>query len=144
MATRKPTERVTDVVMGVDPLADDDEVLMRTLYGPGDAVQGESAEPAPARGDRVAAPAPPQPRLERPARTATARATHAPARRRTASPQDANHYKVLSISLYNDDIEKMDSLVKELKKRGFTRANRSALIRFALDQVDIAKMPKGY
>jgi hypothetical protein len=34
--------------------------------------------------------------------------------------------------------------VKALKERGHTKANRSSLIRFALDQVDIEKMPRGY
>jgi hypothetical protein len=54
------------------------------------------------------------------------------------------HYKVCCISLYTDDIEKLDSMVTELKRRGYTKANKSALIRFALDTVDLDKMPKGY
>jgi hypothetical protein len=54
------------------------------------------------------------------------------------------HYRVLSISLYTEDIERLDALVKALKERGHTKANRSSLIRFALDQVDIEKMPRGY
>lgn len=138
MATRKATERVNEIVMGIDPLTDDDEVLARTLYSPDESV----AAPAPVAPIARPAAAPQQ----KAADVAVApKNEKAPlARRRTASPQDASHYKVLSISLYNEDIEKMDELVIELKKRGFTRANRSALIRFALDQVDITKMPKGY
>jgi hypothetical protein len=54
------------------------------------------------------------------------------------------HYKIVCISLYNEDIERLEQLVGELKKRGHTKANKSALIRFALDSVDITKMPKGY
>ncbi|MEL6190036.1 MAG: hypothetical protein AAFU79_35880 [Myxococcota bacterium] len=54
------------------------------------------------------------------------------------------HYRVVSISLYNEDIERLDAMVAELKKRGVTKANRSQLIRFALDTVDLNALPKGY
>lgn len=54
------------------------------------------------------------------------------------------HYKVVSISLYTDDIERLDEMVQELKRRGFTKANRSQLIRYALDTVDLDSVPKGF
>jgi hypothetical protein len=54
------------------------------------------------------------------------------------------HYKIVCISLYTEDIERLEALVAELKRRGHTKANKSAVIRFALDTVDISKMPKGY
>lgn len=54
------------------------------------------------------------------------------------------HYKVVSISLYTEDIERLDDMVKELKRRGFTKANRSQLIRFALDTVDLDAVPRGF
>jgi hypothetical protein len=54
------------------------------------------------------------------------------------------HYKVVSISLYLEDIERLEALVAELKRRGYTKANKSQLIRFALDTVDIDAMPRGY
>ena len=57
--------------------------------------------------------------------------------------QRPTHYKVICISLYNGDLERLDKLVDELKARGLTKANRSALIRAALDQVDLAKVPRG-
>jgi hypothetical protein len=53
------------------------------------------------------------------------------------------HYKVICISLYNEDLQRLDAMVDELKGRGFTKANRSALIRFALEQVDLSKAKKG-
>lgn len=53
------------------------------------------------------------------------------------------HYKVICISLYNEDLHRLDAMVEELKERGFTKANRSALIRFALEQVDLTKAKKG-
>ncbi|MGH7271392.1 MAG: hypothetical protein ACREJ3_13265 [Polyangiaceae bacterium] len=53
------------------------------------------------------------------------------------------HYKVICISLYTRDLTRLDSLVDELKARGMTKANRSALIRVALDQIDLDKVPRG-
>jgi hypothetical protein len=45
--------------------------------------------------------------------------------------------------MYNRDLERLDELVGELKARGLTKANRSALIRAALDQIDLDKVPRG-
>ena len=53
------------------------------------------------------------------------------------------HYKVICISLYTRDLDRLDELVDELKARGLTKANRSALIRVALDQLDLDKVPRG-
>ena len=58
----------------------------------------------------------------------------------TAKPE---HYKVICISLYNQDLEGLDAMVEKLKSRGLTKANRSALIRHALEQVDLEKVPRG-
>jgi hypothetical protein len=63
-------------------------------------------------------------------------------RLRKAEPKPA-HYKVICISLYTRDLARLDSLVEELKARGLTKANRSALIRVALDQLDLDKVPRG-
>ncbi len=54
-----------------------------------------------------------------------------------------SHYKVICISMYTKDLARLDALVDELKARGLTKANRSALIRAALDQVDLDRVPKG-
>ena len=54
-----------------------------------------------------------------------------------------SHYKVICISMYTGDLARLDSMVDELKARGLTKANRSALIRHALAQVDVEKVPKG-
>lgn len=53
------------------------------------------------------------------------------------------HYKVICISMYTRDLQQLDSMVEELKARGLTKANRSALIRFALGQVDLETVPRG-
>ncbi len=53
------------------------------------------------------------------------------------------HYKVICISMYTEDLRKLDEMVDGLKARGLTKANRSALIRYALAQVDLADVPRG-
>lgn len=62
------------------------------------------------------------------------------AEREKAKP---THYKVICISMYTKDLEHLDGLVDELKARGVTKANRSALIRVALEQLDLEKVPRG-
>jgi len=73
-------------------------------------------------------------------------------RRDAFSPSDArarddkakpSHYKVICISMYTKDLERLDELVDALKARGMTKANRSALIRAALEQVDLERVPRG-
>ena len=51
------------------------------------------------------------------------------------------HYKVICISMYTRDLEDLDAKVTELKRRGWTKANKSQLIRLALSQIDIDKLP---
>lgn len=63
-----------------------------------------------------------------------------PPKKSTPKPE---HYKVICISLYTKDLERLDGLVDELKTRGLTKANRSALIRVALDQLDLDRVPRG-
>lgn len=74
-------------------------------------------------------------------------AFYAPAdtpRARPKAPQERpSHYKVICISLYMDDLARLDEMVGALKARGLTKANRSALIRHALSQVDLDKVPRG-
>ncbi len=54
------------------------------------------------------------------------------------------HYKIVCISLYTEDIAHLEELVSELKRRGHSKANKSQVIRAALDQIDLAKIPKSY
>ena len=65
----------------------------------------------------------------------------APARRRAATGHlKPTHYKVICISMYNRDIEELEAKVAELKRRGWTKANKSQLIRLALSQIDLDKL----
>ena len=60
------------------------------------------------------------------------------------SKEKPEHYKVISISLYKEDIELLEQLVKEAKKLGHPKANKSQIIRCALRTLDLAKLPKTY
>ena len=71
------------------------------------------------------------------------RAPARPASRVSDKPKPT-HYKIVCISLYTEDIARLEAMVAELKRRGHTKANKSAVIRYALDSVDIGKMPKAY
>ena len=62
------------------------------------------------------------------------------AAKRDAKP---SHYKVICISMYTEDLKRLDGMVEALKARGLTKANRSALIRYALGEVDLDRVPKG-
>ena len=63
---------------------------------------------------------------------------------KVAVKEKPTHYKVVCISLYNEDIQNLEMMVAELKRRGHTKANKSQLIRAALAQVDLGKIPKGF
>ena len=54
------------------------------------------------------------------------------------------HYKVVCISLYVEDIDRLDGLVAELKRRGHTKANKSQVIRAALEQIDLDQVPRSH
>lgn len=62
---------------------------------------------------------------------------------RARRDEKPTHYKVICISMYTDDLRRLDEMVDTLKARGLTKANRSALIRYALGEVDLDNVPKG-
>lgn len=69
------------------------------------------------------------------------RAAAGPARRRAAKGQPRpTHYKIICISMYTRDLEELEAKVAELKRRGWTKANKSHLIRLALSQIDLDKL----
>jgi hypothetical protein len=73
---------------------------------------------------------------------------YAPVRQETvvepaSSTDKPLHYKVICISMYTEDLKRLDGMVDALKSRGLTKANRSALIRYALGAVDVERVPKG-
>lgn len=65
-------------------------------------------------------------------------------RRRTTKRAKADHYDVICISLYNEDLKALDEKVEKLKSTGHRKMSRSALIRYALDTCDLDKLPRSY
>ena len=97
-------------LMGHDPLSDADAILSEEYYGRRTSTEGGE--------------------------------TTARKRRGTADPtkERPTHYKVICISMYTRDLEELDAKVAELKRRGWTKANKSQLIRLALSQIDLDKL----
>ena len=81
----------------------------------------------------------PSPASERRATTTATTTTTAPKKVK----DKPTHYKVICISMYTDALGRLDDMVRELKSRGYTKANRSALIRHALDCVNLDDVPRG-
>jgi hypothetical protein len=67
-----------------------------------------------------------------------------PSDEKTDKQPKPEHYKVISISLYKEDIELLEHLVREAKRKGHTKANKSQIIRCALHTLDLDKLPKTY
>jgi hypothetical protein len=57
-----------------------------------------------------------------------------------AGPTKPSHYKVICISAYTADLERLDAHVAELKRRGKTKMSRSELIRVAVAALDLDKV----
>lgn len=55
-----------------------------------------------------------------------------------------DHYDVICISLYKEDLARLDEKVSALKAKGHRKMSRSALIRYALDTADLAALPRSY
>lgn len=100
-----------DKLMAHDPLSDADAILSEEYYGR----------------RRDAATSAGETRKPRPASA-------------TGKQARPTHYKVICISMYTQDLEDLDAKVAELKRRGWTKANKSQLIRLALSQIDIDKL----
>ena len=64
-----------------------------------------------------------------------------PPKKRAEKP---DHYEVICISMYKEDLARLDAAVRKLKKSGHRKMSRSALIRFALDTMDLGKLPRSY
>ena len=125
----KETEKRTQVVreeaqanLTTNPLEGDDLLLERVFGGPAKPVTEHLR--AKTAADR---------------RETKAEKTGRLLREKAVKP---DHYKIVSISLYNEDIERLNMMVDELKRRGHFKANKSMLIRHALEQIDLDQIPK--
>ena len=65
-----------------------------------------------------------------------------PEPRRRRAPSKPKTYKVICISAYDADLKDLDDKVRALKARGFTKANRSSVIRMAIADLDVNKIKK--
>ncbi|MFT5356210.1 MAG: hypothetical protein ACI9KE_003433 [Polyangiales bacterium] len=63
---------------------------------------------------------------------------------RSRKNKKPDHYNVICISLYKEDLARLDAKVAKLKESGHRKMNRSALIRFALDTADLNALPRSY
>jgi hypothetical protein len=75
--------------------------------------------------------------------TQPAAAPQSERRPKATTKEKPTHYKVICISMYTDALASLDEKVNELKRRGYTKANRSALIRHALSVLDLDSVPRG-
>lgn len=96
-----------DTGLGDDPLA---SPLLETLY---------------ARPSSTTAPS-----SERPVRVRRGRGHRRPL-------AEGQTYRLVTFSFYEDDVELLDRLLDEAKKRGVRGASRSLIMRLALRQVDL-------
>jgi hypothetical protein len=116
----KPTEPSTDVDgegLGDDPLGADP--LLETLYAPTGAL--------PDGGRRA-------PRKKR------AASTSGRSKERKPLP-DGQTWRLVTFSFYEEDVARLDALLDEARKRGYRRVSRSQIVRLALRQVDLSKLP---
>ncbi len=69
----------------------------------------------------------------------------APTKRRAKTKKKKpDHYEVICISMYKDDLARLDAAVARLKEKGHRKMSRSALIRYALDTMDEDGLPRSY
>ena len=118
--SEKKTKNLGTAVVTENPL-DGEQLLIENLFGGGGKKHTVIPE---------AAPAPVARKLPESSRAIPV------ARPPKAAPKPS-HYKIVSISLYNEDIERLENMVRELKRRGHYKANKSQLIRQALAKLDL-------
>ena len=63
-------------------------------------------------------------------------------RSRAPRAPKAEHYEVICISMYREDLAALDAKVDALKDHGHRKMSRSALIRWALANVDTTTLPR--
>ena len=47
----------------------------------------------------------------------------------------------MTFSFYEDDVERLDALLVQARKLGHRKVSRSQIVRLALRQVDLSKLP---
>ena len=79
-----------------------------------------------------------------PPRMTVAKTTPEPAKKKRTPKPKPDHYEIICNSMYKEDLARLDQKVADLKAKGHRRMTRSALIRWALDQIDdLDTVPRG-
>ena len=125
MCAKQRQERNLMPVLAENPL-EGEQLLLDAMYGEDKVRTLKRAAPPQAAKELKIVPPPPVLVSE-------------PHPRTQAKPA---HYKIVSISLYNEDIKNLSEMVRELKRRGHYKANKSQLIRYALSKVDLDEFPQ--
>jgi hypothetical protein len=55
--------------------------------------------------------------------------------------EEGRTFRLVTFSFYEDDVARLDALLKQARASGRRRANRSQIVRLALRQVDVAALP---
>jgi hypothetical protein len=146
-------ERVTSRTQVIENPLEGEQLFLDAMFGGSQEVTGPVYGPAPAELRTEVEPIvvlepvrpviaePVRPVLEKPVREVAERVAER-SRVRQTPPAKPKHYKIVSISLYNEDIERLNEMVRELKRRGHYKANKSQLIRYALGQLDLDEFPR--
>ena len=61
-----------------------------------------------------------------------------------AEEEEDARFRRVNISLFPEDIELLNEMVRILRKRGYRRVSKSQIIRYALKTTDLEKMPQSY
>ena len=146
-------ERVTSRTQVIENPLEGEQLFLDAMFGGSQEVTGPVHGPAPAELRTEVEPIvvlepvrpviaePVRPAVEQPVREVAERVAER-SRARQTPPAKPKHYKIVSISLYNEDIERLNEMVRELKRRGHYKANKSQLIRYALGQLDLDEFPR--
>jgi len=131
---RPPATEGIEQGLGVNPL-DGDDPLTAAFY----------RAPTPRA---VPAPSPPTTAPTATATTTTAASTPPTkalagrARAKGRQPlQDGKSFRLVTFSIYEEDVARLDELLREARKLGHRRASRSQIVRLALRQVDLTELP---
>ena len=77
-------------------------------------------------------------------------AFYAPAKKRVAGKKsrgrqplkDGRNFRLVTFSFYEEDVARLDALLTQARQLGHRRVSRSQIVRLALRQVDVSKLPE--
>jgi hypothetical protein len=61
-----------------------------------------------------------------------------------AEEEEDARFRRVNISLFPEDIELLNEMVRTLRKRGYRRVSKSQIIRYALKTANLEQMPQTY